>query len=66
MAEKTLKHFCECVHCGNEAEMVVTCSLKEEPSEAANSEVAAEADGKAKGTAVCSHCGSEAEIWLDI
>ena len=30
MAEKRFKQVCECKNCGNEAEMVITCSLEEE------------------------------------
>ena len=30
MSEKEFKQVCQCKNCGNEAEMVVTCSLKEE------------------------------------
>jgi len=29
MAEKKFKQVCECKNCGNEAEMVITCSLEE-------------------------------------
>lgn len=66
--DKTLKKVCKCEHCGNEAEMVITCTLPdEEPvkpkteSMEGNNSVA----GKLKGTGTCSHCGNEADMWID-
>ncbi|MDX9786891.1 MAG: hypothetical protein RBT11_08950 [Desulfobacterales bacterium] len=68
---KKLTRVCKCENCGNEAEMVVTCSLedagtshehrgkKAPPSEKP-------ADGKVKGTATCTHCGNEADMWIDL
>ena len=76
--EKTVKKVCQCVNCGNESEMMITCSLPEELQEEASSEAApklaekevAESEEhettKVKGTAVCSHCGNEADMWIDI
>lgn len=64
MAEKRFKQVCECKNCGNEAEMVVTCSLQED-REGATPRIVAEGQGKTKGHAICSHCGGEADIWLD-
>lgn len=66
MPEKTFKQVCECKNCGNEAEMVVTCSLEESQVEAVKPHIVAEGEGKTKGHAVCSHCGGEADIWLDM
>ncbi len=66
MPEKKFSHRCECTHCGNEAEMVVTCSLEQEPTGNAVPKVVAEGKGTAKGQAVCSHCGGEADIWLEL
>ncbi len=63
MAEKQFKQVCECQHCGNEAEMVVTCSLEEHQPKP---KIVAQSEGKTKGHAVCSHCGGEADIWLDV
>ncbi len=66
---KTVKKVCQCVNCGNEAEMMITCSLPEELQEASPK---AEQKGeepettKVKGTAVCSHCGNEADMWVDL
>ncbi|WP_419658578.1 hypothetical protein Dvar_74100 [Desulfosarcina variabilis str. Montpellier] len=65
MAEKKFKHVCECKHCGNEAEMVVTCSLEDEKIVASTPKVVPKGQGNTTGHAVCSHCGGEADIWLD-
>ena len=65
MAEKSFKHVCECKNCGNEAEMMVTCTLAEELPVSAEPKVVPREKGKSKGHAVCSHCGGEADIWLD-
>lgn len=67
MAEKKFRHVCECTNCGNEAEMVVTCTLPEnQPEKPDTPKVVPKAEGKTKGQAVCSDCGGEADIWLDI
>jgi len=68
------KQVCECKKCGNEAEMVVTCTLPDvDPASGENAEAPAgteknpkESEAKLKGTAVCSHCGNEADMWIDI
>ncbi len=61
MAEKfkKFKQVCTCENCGNEAEMVVTCTLvevEEEPKQ----------EGKQKGQVTCTKCGNEADIWVDL
>ncbi len=66
MAEKRFKQVCECKNCGNEAEMVVTCSLEDDLADSAEPKIVAEGEGKTMGSAVCSHCGGEADIWLDV
>ena len=67
MAEKKFKHVCECKNCGNEAEMVVTCTLAEDQAvPPAEPKVVPKEKAKSKGHAVCSHCGGEADIWLDM
>ena len=66
MAEKKFKQVCECKNCGNEAEMVITCSLQETEAAEAVPRVVAQGAGKTAGHAVCSHCGGEADIWLDL
>ena len=66
MAEKKFKQVCECKNCGNEAEMMITCTLEEhESQEEITPKVVAKEEGKTKGHAVCTHCGGEADIWLD-
>jgi hypothetical protein len=68
--KKTFRQVCTCQNCGNEAEMIVTCSL--EPDEEVLTEQAAQA-GEEKtarkqkpAQATCTHCGNEAEIFVDI
>ncbi|MBI9084763.1 MAG: hypothetical protein JEZ11_14305 [Desulfobacterales bacterium] len=62
----TIKRTCECQNCGNEAEMVITCTLDPEHQHDNKSPDKAEAKQKVKGTATCSHCGNEADMWIDI
>jgi hypothetical protein len=60
--KKTIRRQCKCENCGNEAEMVVTCSL-----EPADTEKSPDSESqKIKGHAVCSHCGNEADMWVDL
>lgn len=66
MPEKKFKQVCECKNCGNEAEMVITCSLEEEKMADVTPRVVPESAGSTPGHAVCSHCGGEADIWLDV
>jgi hypothetical protein len=73
MAEsvKKVKQVCKCESCGNEAEMVVTCTLSESGTEAESNKPrieqnAHETHKRIKGTATCSHCGNEADMWVDI
>ena len=70
MPEKTFKQICECVNCGNEAEMMITCTLESEDARpvakpAASKTTDDEANGKTKGSAVCTQCGNEADMWID-
>ena len=68
MAEFTKKEVCKCENCGNEAEMVVTCTLPD-VADVDNEQQAAQAKQekpqKIKGTATCSRCGNEADMWID-
>ncbi len=70
MTEKTIekKQVCKCEHCGNEAEMVVTCSLPEAPQapEQTTEKTAQAPKQRVKGQATCTHCGNEAEMWVDL
>ena len=54
------KEVCRCENCGNEAEMVFTCTLPELDSDATD-----EQSQKVKGSATCSRCGNEADMWID-
>jgi thymidine kinase len=62
---KQVKKVCKCEHCGNEAEMVVTCKLEDPPEKTAEAPKGAH-DHKVKGTGVCSRCGNEADMWIDL
>ena len=66
MAEKKFKQVCKCENCGNEAEMMITCSLEEHEEKPIESSTAKEKKSKTKGHAVCSHCGNEADMWVDL
>ena len=70
MSEMVRKEICKCESCGNEAEMLVTCTLPDvdadsktvdEPMSVESSEV----EKRVKGTATCSHCGNESDMWID-
>jgi hypothetical protein len=64
------RQVCKCEHCGNEAEMVVTCSLPEHTPEAAETQSSSPSPAapaqKVKGQATCTHCGNEADMWVDL
>lgn len=69
MTEIVKKEICKCTNCGNEAEMMVTCSLEDAQPADETTQTTAEKPKetkKVKGTATCSHCGNEADIWVDI
>ena len=63
MNEKQFKQSCKCLHCGNEAEMVITCALPENTSKE-EVRIVPKEQGDIRGESVCTHCGNEAEIWL--
>ena len=68
-SQKTFKQVCTCQNCGNEAEMIITCSLepdKEASDEDVTNTVEAKPAPKQRpGQATCTHCGNEAEILVD-
>lgn len=69
MSEKTkeLARVCRCENCGNEAEMVVTCSLEDIDAVHQHDAVETkEAEKKVKGNATCKNCGNEADMWIDV
>lgn len=68
---KKFRQVCTCENCGNEAEMIITCTLEpihEDPAEAAAGEHTQPQDTKkqVKGSGTCTECGNEADIWVDI
>jgi len=70
MSEITRKQVCKCENCGNEAEMVVTCTLPDVEGQAdPPAETQAGTSGhthRVKGHATCTHCGNEADMWIDL
>ncbi len=67
MSEIVKKEVCKCENCGNEAEMVVTCTLPDADDIDKKTEpAAAAAPKKVKGTATCTQCGNEADMWIDL
>ena len=70
MADIVRRQVCRCVNCGNEAEMVFTCSLPEaqaSPAQPNDSAAQREAPAKkARAVGTCSHCGNEADMWVDL
>ena len=64
------RQVCKCENCGNEAEMVITCTLPDAPEPVTQEAPAAKkaettSAHKIKGHATCSQCGNEAEMWID-
>jgi transcription elongation factor Elf1 len=67
MSEKKVKQVCKCENCGNESEMVITCSLEEEIRSSTKPPVVTPVEKiRAKGHGVCTHCGNEADMWVDL
>lgn len=67
---KKVKQVCKCENCGNEAEMLVTCTLPETDTiDAGTPEDAPDhshAEKRIKGTGTCTTCGNEADVWVDL
>ena len=71
MVEIVKKEVCKCENCGNEAEMVVTCSLpdvdeKENMVPAPEPSPEPQPEKRVKGTATCTQCGNESDMWIDL
>jgi DNA-directed RNA polymerase subunit M/transcription elongation factor TFIIS len=74
MNEIVKKEVCKCENCGNEAEMVVTCSLpdadeadeKEDIVSAPEKPPEPQPEKRVKGTATCTQCGNESDMWIDL
>jgi hypothetical protein len=67
--QKQIKQVCKCENCGNEAEMVLTCTLEWDVADTRAVETrTSEPTHKhqMKGHGVCSHCGNEADMWIDL
>ncbi|MEW5909033.1 MAG: hypothetical protein AB1659_04450 [Thermodesulfobacteriota bacterium] len=64
--QKKITQVCKCENCGNEAEMVITCTLHEESHEHKPKRKKDEGKSKVKGVGTCSKCGNEAEMWIDM
>lgn len=64
---KKVKQMCTCKNCGNEAEMIITCTL-DAPHEHSEETPAESKDPthRVKGTGTCTHCGNEADMWVDL
>ena len=63
------REVCRCENCGNEAEMVFTCTLPDlEPGEEPKATATGEPEKhphQVKGSATCTQCGNEADMWID-
>ena len=68
MTEKKFKKVCQCHNCGNEAEMMFTCTLapEEEEVQVPPTPASKQEKKKTKAHGVCSHCGNEADMWIDL
>ncbi len=73
MSEIVKREVCKCENCGNEAEMVVTCSLPDVEAvdgavsgSGSDSSPEKEFEKRVMGTATCTNCGNEADMWIDI
>ena len=65
--EKKVKQVCKCESCGNEAEMVVTCTMDHDHLHETESPATEPvAKKRVQGTATCTNCGNEADMWIDI
>jgi hypothetical protein len=70
MSQLVKKEVCRCVNCGNEAEMVFTCTLPDaqpgKPLQAASASGGDKGTQKVKASGTCAHCGNEADMWIDL
>ena len=71
MAQIVKKEVCECHNCGNEAEMVVTCTLPDEDEKSVEVKASEPtpdtgSEKRLKGTATCTQCGNESDMWIDL
>jgi len=71
MNDTVIRKVCTCESCGNEAEMIITCSLPSSTEDHTHDDAATKSDDQeskkqVKGTATCSHCGNEADMWVEL
>ena len=64
--EKKFKKVCQCVNCGNEAEMELVCTMEEIQDEVESKSQDVDIEKKVKATGTCTSCGNEADMWVDI
>lgn len=63
---KKLRQVCTCENCGNEAEMVVTCTLEDVEEAKAGHTHSEDGHKKVKGSGTCEKCGNEADMWVNL
>jgi ribosomal protein S14 len=68
---KTVKQTCTCKNCGNESEMIITCTLEDihehtEETPSSEPEKSKASKQQVKGSGTCTHCGNESDMWVDI
>jgi len=68
---KTVKQTCTCKNCGNESEMIITCTLEDihehtEETPSSEPEKSKASKQQVKGSGTCTHCGNESDMWIDI
>ena len=68
---KKVKQTCTCKDCGNESEMVITCTLEDihehtEETPSSEPEKSKAPKQQVKGSGTCTHCGNESDMWVDI
>jgi hypothetical protein len=71
MSKIVKRQICKCQNCGNEAEMIVTCSLPDSnsmPQQMSAPGPVPKAGNvkRVQGNATCTHCGNEADMWIDL
>jgi hypothetical protein len=58
---KTVRQTCMCENCGNEAEMIITCTLDD-----SHKHEEKKSEQKTQGLATCTNCGNESDMWIDL
>ncbi len=68
---KTVRQTCTCKNCGNESEMVITCTLEDihehtDETKSSKPEKSKAPKQQVKGSGTCTHCGNESDMWVDL